>query len=433
MKINLGCGGVYKKGYINVDAFNKTVADKVMSANNLNFEENSCEEIYMSQVIEHLGIVNTIHSLSECYRVLKPDTKLIIETPDIKKTFENYINGDLEARKFSLPWIYGVDIPGMVHRFCFPDDLLEVTLKKIGFISIEKQYFSDDKYQPILKTICKKPTNYKTFQIMSIYRKKLLENKIIDVENQLVSLEIEDFIDIMAEKLVEYNKTKDMNHLNWIIEEGAVRSPTITLLFIETLISQDVIQEDKFSKFIEVLSDLKKVDYPNVLIKIMSKFDNFVGPQEKLFQTISELGKRTFKKLIESQEKKPILDNLYNQSGLNNLKIQLDFFSEKLVLLEAEIFFQIGIKYFVLEKYDKALIMFENAISLNRNHIFSYWNMARVQKMLKKYNDSEKNYKNTLKLVDFVDNKNIEKIRTTLKDEIENKDAKTYDVAITSF
>ena len=47
MKLNLGCGGDYKEGYINADAFDKTVADKIMFAYDLKFDDNSFDEIYL--------------------------------------------------------------------------------------------------------------------------------------------------------------------------------------------------------------------------------------------------------------------------------------------------------------------------------------------------------------------------------------------------
>ena len=91
MKLNIGCGGNYKKGYLNVDAFHSTVADQIMQAYDLKLDDNSFDEIYMSQLIEHLGIVGSIHSLSECFRVLKPEGILIIETPDLRRSFEKYL------------------------------------------------------------------------------------------------------------------------------------------------------------------------------------------------------------------------------------------------------------------------------------------------------------------------------------------------------
>ena len=99
MKLNIGCGKTYKEGFINIDAFDSTVADKIMPANDLKFSSNSIDEIQSIQLIEHLGLFNAIYALSEWFRVLKPGGNLIIETPNLEKSFKNFINGDLETRK----------------------------------------------------------------------------------------------------------------------------------------------------------------------------------------------------------------------------------------------------------------------------------------------------------------------------------------------
>ena len=160
MKINLGCGGDYKKNFLNVDAFDSTIADEVMDANDLRFEDNSVDEIVLSQVIEHLGIAGSIYVLSECFRVLKPKGTLVIETPDIRSSFKKYLEGDRERRKNILPWIYGVDMPGMQHRFCFPDDLLKEILRDNGYADIKKDFIVYDEEQPILKVTCEKTQEY---------------------------------------------------------------------------------------------------------------------------------------------------------------------------------------------------------------------------------------------------------------------------------
>ena len=137
MKLNLGCGGEYKEGYINIDAFNSTVADELMSATALKFADNSIEIIEARQLIEHLGFIESIYALAECFRVLEPNGILIIETPDIMNSFKKYVEGDDEMRKNILPWIYGLETPGMQHKFCFPDVLLE------KFLSVERSIIKE--------------------------------------------------------------------------------------------------------------------------------------------------------------------------------------------------------------------------------------------------------------------------------------------------
>src|SRR4030042_1601975 len=124
MKLNIGCGKIYKKYFVNIDVFDKTIADKIMSADDLKFSSNSIERIEASQLIEHFGLFKSIYVLSEWFRVLKPNGTLIIETPDIEESFKKFLYGNLEARKNSITWIYGLETPGMTHKFSYPEDLL---------------------------------------------------------------------------------------------------------------------------------------------------------------------------------------------------------------------------------------------------------------------------------------------------------------------
>ena len=141
MKLNIGCGKVYKEGFVNIDAFDKSVADKIMDADNLDFLNDSVDEIYAGQLIEHLGIIKSIYTLSEWFRVLKPGGILTVETPFIEESFKRFLKGDRETKKVLINWIYGLDTEGMTHKFCFPEDLLEEVLNRAGFVDFKKTYY----------------------------------------------------------------------------------------------------------------------------------------------------------------------------------------------------------------------------------------------------------------------------------------------------
>ena len=83
IKLNLGCGSVYKPSYINIDKFDNSVADKICDIGDLPFKSNSVELIEASQVIEHFDYVHCKYILSEWFRVLKPRGVMIMETPEL--------------------------------------------------------------------------------------------------------------------------------------------------------------------------------------------------------------------------------------------------------------------------------------------------------------------------------------------------------------
>ena len=55
MRINIGCGKKFAPEYYNLDLYEDLIADKLMSAVNLDIEDNICEEVKAIQIIEHLS------------------------------------------------------------------------------------------------------------------------------------------------------------------------------------------------------------------------------------------------------------------------------------------------------------------------------------------------------------------------------------------
>jgi len=424
MKLNLGCGGDYKKDYINIDAFDSTVADRIMPASDLELNDNTVDEILASQIIEHLGIAGSIHMLSECFRVLKPGKKLIIETPDLQKSFKKYVEGDRESRKNLLPWIYGVDIPGMIHRFCYPDDLLEEILEKIGFTNTKKEYFEIDPYEPVLKITCYKQKEFQSFQIAANFRKKLLSDENIDLDNQLTSLEKEELIDFFAHKIKIFMETKDIAILNEIIINGAIQSPRMTHIFLDLILSKELISKEVVKDYFDILNFLDGVDFPNLLLHILRQTPEFVGEQEKLFKTICDFGARTIEKLLKSDKKEESMDNLKKISKSIDSYQKIAFFSQKLIMLKANRLFEIGTKEFILGNQKEATKKFMDSANLYRNQILTYWNLGRLLYLQDKKDEAIYHYKNALKLADIFDYKNKTNIKNSLEDEMNNHDIK---------
>ena len=135
MKLNIGCGKKYDPEYYNIDLYEDLVADRLMSAFNLEFADNTCEKVKAIHVLEHLSFFETIYALSEFFRVLEPYGELILETPDLEKTCQHYLKANEEQKKEILGWFYGIPHKGLQHKICFPPYLLEELLTNVGFKS----------------------------------------------------------------------------------------------------------------------------------------------------------------------------------------------------------------------------------------------------------------------------------------------------------
>ena len=82
MKLNIGCGNKAMEGYINIDKFAGTGVDMVVDIEQgLPFEDNSFEEIYSCNCLEHIRPEKWDFVLREINRVAKPNCKLYLTLP----------------------------------------------------------------------------------------------------------------------------------------------------------------------------------------------------------------------------------------------------------------------------------------------------------------------------------------------------------------
>jgi predicted SAM-dependent methyltransferase len=81
MKLDIGCGGQKKAGFIGVDILNLEGVDIVhdLTIFPYPFEDNSVDEIYMDNVLEHLP--NPMKVVEEIWRISKKGTKITIAVP----------------------------------------------------------------------------------------------------------------------------------------------------------------------------------------------------------------------------------------------------------------------------------------------------------------------------------------------------------------
>ncbi|MBF9059793.1 methyltransferase domain-containing protein [Rhodobacterales bacterium HKCCSP123] len=99
MKINLGCGGRYRRDWINMDFVPRP--PHVMGhdlSKPLPFAEGTADMIYASHVLEHFNRYDGLRLLKECHRVLAPTAVIRIIVPDLEAIARNYLRC-LEARR----------------------------------------------------------------------------------------------------------------------------------------------------------------------------------------------------------------------------------------------------------------------------------------------------------------------------------------------
>ncbi len=420
MKLNLGCGGVYKRGYLNIDAFDTTVADQTMSAVDLAFEDNTVERIECIQLIEHLGLPGGIYALSECFRVLQPKGALLVETPDITQSFQRYLTGSRETRKNILPWIYGIETPGMQHKFCFPTDLLKEILINIGFTEVKTKRFFHNEYEPILQIRGNKPSMYGFSQCVALYRKKLVKGEVVDFQNQLLSLEQEKVIEFFSTTLPRIKKQSYDCILSEITRKGAVYSPKMTLLFFDTLIQEQLIPKEKAKQYRTVLQRLVSLDFPRILCFGIREIPGFIGEQSQLVDMMRQVGAKSVHNLLNPKTRSIALKSIIKTAQKITPSDIIPLFSEQMLIQKANRFFQRGAKAFILAEYHEAIEFFLLSINFYRNQISSYWNMARLYSLINDNEQSKKYYEITYDLLCRIKHRSKALIKKRLKEEVAN-------------
>jgi len=90
--LNLGCGNRYHADWINIDMrFRSPDVINHDLTKGIPLEDNSCDVVYHSNLLEHLRRTDALPFLLECYRVLKPGGILRVGVPDLERICSLYL------------------------------------------------------------------------------------------------------------------------------------------------------------------------------------------------------------------------------------------------------------------------------------------------------------------------------------------------------
>ncbi len=140
IRLNLGSGGDYMEGWVNVDQYTEHKTDQRYDISKLPYQNESVDEIKAFHVIEHFPWSKGIEALREWHRVLKPGGRLWLETPDLLGSCIAYVNGDSNTRKMLNGHFFSEagDRPGQLHYLLFSQEDLTMVLGWAGFHSVKR-------------------------------------------------------------------------------------------------------------------------------------------------------------------------------------------------------------------------------------------------------------------------------------------------------
>jgi ubiquinone/menaquinone biosynthesis C-methylase UbiE len=151
VRLNLGCGArVFPDDWINVDIFDVGPPGceylKADISKRLPFDDNSADEVFSCHVIEHFGPWEVDDILTEWIRVLKPDSPLVIECPNISGVCRILCEADRlcegDALWLMLEAIYGDPRYQNIeqrHKWGYTPASLIALLQRLGLKNVTQQ------------------------------------------------------------------------------------------------------------------------------------------------------------------------------------------------------------------------------------------------------------------------------------------------------
>lgn len=147
VKLHIGCGSDYKEDYINIDGFDRSVADLIALSHKLPFTNNSVDLIESHHLLEHLSYSEFRDTIREWHRALKYGGKITAECPDLIENMKIFLSSDYTKRWLwyrgehpygRLRAIYGVDWgPGQLHKSGFDKERITGLLDESGLKGIK--------------------------------------------------------------------------------------------------------------------------------------------------------------------------------------------------------------------------------------------------------------------------------------------------------
>ena len=147
LKLNLGCGGKYMPGYVNIDkvAWGSRDPDIIADVLNLDmYADGVVDHIHAYGLLEHVPPWDTVRALREWFRVLRPGGTIHLEVPDLERIFESwFVRGDL-SEQLAINYIFGGNkmpnkvYPDQHHLTGFTLSRLASVMSEAGFADIRR-------------------------------------------------------------------------------------------------------------------------------------------------------------------------------------------------------------------------------------------------------------------------------------------------------
>lgn len=160
LKLHLGCGGVRLDGFVNIDLHphdpdqvdssrDGCSADAYADMRALGLAVNSVNEIRTYHTIDHFVRWECLEMLSDWYRMLKPNGKLVVEVADFSRCVLWLFHPRASRRRAARTQFYGNQwdrIDFETHRYVWSASEIKRELLGIGFSRVHIHHRTETHY-----------------------------------------------------------------------------------------------------------------------------------------------------------------------------------------------------------------------------------------------------------------------------------------------
>ncbi|HVJ06283.1 MAG TPA: methyltransferase domain-containing protein [Candidatus Saccharimonadales bacterium] len=152
-KLQIGCGKNALPGWLNTDLRAAAGILRLDATRPLPFANNSFVCVFNEHMLEHIPYAESMKLLGEIFRVLRPEGRVRIATPDLAFLFELYRDGSSALHRNYVDWSANLFCKGMPtdkvtvinnffrdwgHRYIHDFSSLESALNGLGFVDVTR-------------------------------------------------------------------------------------------------------------------------------------------------------------------------------------------------------------------------------------------------------------------------------------------------------
>jgi predicted SAM-dependent methyltransferase len=167
-RLHIGGGYRILEGWLNTDLVPTPNVSYLDATTTFPFPAGSFDYVYFEHMIEHISYTEGIHTVSECFKVLRPGGVIRVVTPDLDSVLAIHHSNPSSRSAEYLNWMASTFVPDAPkpsstfvinamfrlwgHQFLYDSVTLQELLATAGFVNI-KRCRIDESERPILRNI----------------------------------------------------------------------------------------------------------------------------------------------------------------------------------------------------------------------------------------------------------------------------------------